>query len=1128
MLYKHRTPYTVSCKGLWLDKSKVYAISNYDRISNDTIFVHFLNSKVLMPSTLGYLYFDGDRKEFTFKNHKAVALPNEKNPMLPYCKTLNDGFFQKEIYFNSEAKINQDLLVHRGLKFNIAAGDKETRVRILLLQRENDFYLNTNDDGIETEYLVKSDVKNLFGITFNTPTDGKIQYNFMFDNTSNTIKKYTLEVFSTPFYATYQVKNDNEVISQNKGNFLEFQVEEFLFELKPRFSLALLYLYPVFMIIMIVFQVFYLTQITKAVSPITYNLIGFRIAFNSLVLLSVPIFISSYSFSKNRFIYLVLILLLNLTYFFPKDLLHNIGRIKISKRYVNILIAILIPLPFIFKFFTYNESLFGLIPILHVQKLTILLLILVIQYYFRGIKNGGLIRGIIVIGYSLLISIFTSDIGSVIYSSLSIILMELIAKDKSITPKRIAIVIFSLVLLTTIIFNAIPKINNERKFYRLVAPYTSPASENLTFAYEADKESFATFTLNLKNVVANLAPNFNEIIIPPNARSTMFSDFAFHWSLTIGGLSFILLFIPCLYLILSTLVFFLYCSIRECRVNNTKYFIFPKTVEAELMRFLMAFTIISFIYPVFSNLLMIPLTGQSIPGLSISNIEIVFLWFLLFIIESVFTNDDYYIEKKNNTNYSYKDIVKSILYISSIFSILVVVVVTLKLLFLRDLENSLSWKIVLPSEAEKYGQVPKSNSELVKYAQVVIGNDEITEVQKIKKNLLKTVLSQYFTKKPYEAHYYLPKYFELSTAQLLNTMSIDSVFNMKPKMISGIKKPFGNVFRVRQSINGKTIVGVTNDLYKCIPLNAQSTNNDLIAELNIAIENHIQKIGIQSNIGSIMITENASGSIITNSTYPYNKMDFNSNQIYYFVGSVKKILLAYCALAIDSDYKDKKFGNTSFETFIKFSDDLYSANLLKDILQNHQEEFVKILKNDFNLEFASITEEAYMDYPPTLDEFSKNLDNKNSIYRISIGQEKPYEFQEVMSWYSRIASGNKLELNYSNSNKNFSELSIEKSDLDFLHSAMKKVLSGTASIVSKGLESNNLDSSNFYGKTGTAEKADKTQNSSSSFIICNNEYTIGIMLKGSIPDNKEGLAAKNLFVDIIPVLKKYQILNKNQ
>ena len=94
----------------------------------------------------------------------------------------------------------------------------------------------------------------------------------------------------------------------------------------------------------------------------------------------------------------------------------------------------------------------------------------------------------------------------------------------------------------------------------------------------------------------------------------------------------------------------------------------------------------------------------------------------------------------------------------------------------------------------------------------------------------------------------------------------------------------------------------------------------------------------------------------------------------------------------------------------------------------------------------------------------------------------------------------------------------------FLKEAMNSVLSGTASKVGDSLLKNSIQPRSFIAKTGTAESASGQFNSSSSFVITNNEYTIGIMLNGRIPNNSQNLAAKDFFTSIIPILKKYDIL----
>src|SRR6185437_757374 len=104
MLYNNRTPYTVECKGMLLESSKVIAISNYERHSADTLFINFAQSKVIMPATLGYIFFDKSRNEFVLKNNTCVFNPTNGKPanyFLPFARTLNDGKFSKGKYFGA-------------------------------------------------------------------------------------------------------------------------------------------------------------------------------------------------------------------------------------------------------------------------------------------------------------------------------------------------------------------------------------------------------------------------------------------------------------------------------------------------------------------------------------------------------------------------------------------------------------------------------------------------------------------------------------------------------------------------------------------------------------------------------------------------------------------------------------------------------------------------------------------------------------------------------------------------------------------------------------------------------------------------------------------------------------------
>lgn len=1140
LLFNNRTPFTITCTGLKLDKTKVYAISNKDRVSHDTLFIHFQQSKSIMPSTLGFLYFDKSRGEFVLNNNNCIYKPvvgkKAGNAFLPYCRSQ-----EKEIYFDGEAIIGQDFLLEQGVKYNSAVGDKQTRVSIKLFKCDKDVFLQTKDDGLLTSYGIISDRKNNFEVLFNCfSASSNCPYIFSFDNTSSLKGKY--EVSVTPiglFDVEYIVKdiNTNTILVNGNGTESEFNIQDFHFEIKPKYSngFALIYIFSISIILL--FQVFLLRELKQYESPILISLISIRILFNSLSILAIPLFLIAFTITKGREWYVLFLICLNITYFLPKDILIKPSiKQKFAKVLTSVIWIVILIAPIIFWRFTKNELLFKLIPVLHSVKLIILLLLFVTQKkdFLENKKHKNLIRLGIICSYTFLVSMLTSDTGSFIYTVLALIIIELIRK--SITLKTSIVSVVTVVLVFFITFSISPEIVKERKFYRLVAPYITPESSKLEYANESDKESYSTLSLNLKNIVDSNYKGFNNMIIPLEQRSTCFSDYAFHTSLLLGGKCFFLLFILVLFLLLKHLIFLLYISIRTCRVDKDIIFVFPSFRVAELIRFLLALTIIGLIYPVASNLLLIPLTGQSLSILSISNIEVLFLTFIIVVLENVFNDKTHYV-KNTSIDYSYSDLKKSITYGLIIICLLFTLAIIFKLITIKDSADTHYW-LKVSSENKQFikEEIPSSNkkSKLVVLSHEIIGDDELTSVEKSKKNLLKTLASLYYTGRPYREAINETRAFNNSTQKLISRMTVDSVFMTKRKLISGEFHPYGDVYSYIQRVNGKGECNVTNKYYKTIPLESQSINADFTAELNQLLEGHLQLIGIPSNIGSIMVVDNSSGNIVANASYPYLSST-NSSEIYYLPGSVKKSVLAYCALVVNPKYINKVFNDKTFKQFLSFSDDLYAAQLLKDILLHHRDKFSKLLKSDFNLQLFSKTEEAFLDDKlPTDKDFNSVLDKNNLIYRLAIGQQRPYRFSDIIQWYSRIASNNKLILNYSNNIKQFDAMSIQTEERVFLTSSLNGVFDGTANQVGETLKNNKIKIRNFICKTGTAQRklkngesslhSNNISNSSSSFIIANEHYTIGIMLNGSLPENNKGMAAKDLFIKSILLMKKYKIL----
>jgi len=1128
MLYNNRTPYTVECKGILLDSSKVIAISNYERHSADTLFINFAQSKVIMPATLGYIFFDKSRNEFVLKNNTCVFNPTNGKPtnyFLPFARTLNDGKFGKGKYFGALETIGQDVLLKNGIKYNSSVGTPENRVSVELIKFKNQLFLKIKDDGIGTKYLVQSNTKNSYDIILNQSNTANCPNVFLFDNTTSSSAKYSLEINASTFEVSYKVKDSSgAIVQQAKGDSHAFVVGGYFFSITPKYTQLFSILFLIFFVGIIIFQIYFLKLYTNTGSPVIKSLFSIRILLNCIVFLATPLFLTCYYLASGRSYYLVLVLLLNFSFFISKRALNNVDLSK-RKNFINKAIwVIILVAPVLIKVFTKDESLFGLIPVLHVQKIVILLMIFATQDGFlKFSKHSYWWRLIFIIAYSMLISEITSDIGSFIYTALALLLVELVRK--TIKLRTVFLVCFSLFAFVFILFKIAPNKFSDRKAYRLLAPYTSPESMSLSLANQGDRESYSTLLLNLKNVLDFRSPHFNNFVIPANMRSTCFSDFAFHWSLSIGGFTFFILFLSVGLLLISDLVLLLFCSIRQCRIGENKSFSFPLTNAAELIRFLLAVTIISVIYPVASNTLLIPLTGQSIPCLSISNIEVIFLLLLLVSLENIFTNKKY-ITENYKAKYNYTDAKMSMKY--ALFTIITILTFSFiaRAISLHFIDNSLVWKKHISDENIKLNkQIPDyvDKEGLIQFAKKIIGNDDLINVDKKKKPILKNLASLYYSNKPYTETIYESSIFMNSTNKLLNQMSIDSVFMTKSRLISGVQSPFGEVYSFSQRVNNKEVIKVTNDYYSCIPFDAQSINADLTAECNRELESHLSLIGIPGNIGSIMIVENNTGSIISNSSFPLVST-INSNEVYYFIGSLKKLLVAYAALKIDPTYRTKVYGGKSFQAFLQYSDDYYAAALLKNLLQSHKTELNEILTNDFDLPLYSVTDDAYLDIMPIDNDYIKELNRNNIIYRQSIGQQKPYKFSEVMKWYSRVASGLKIQLSYLKESKSYSHLSLKENDRKYLLASLNKVLYGTASVVRIALEYNNINTDKMICKTGTAEKSSQQGNSASSFILSNDSYTIGIMLKGTIPDNNKKLAAKNLFVSLIPLLKKYEIL----
>lgn len=1131
ILWKNQTPYSIRCEGILLNKSKVYALSNTDRRSHDTVFIHFENAANIMPKTLAYIYFDKISNEFVVKNNTCIIDGNKSehiNYLLPFCNTKT-GTLKP---YQANEIIAQKAVIKQGLRYNFSGGTKDTRVSIEFIKTNRGIVLKTNDDGMNVNYHVKCDTVSNYQVCFNQQPSAAFSYIFSFDNTVEDTAIYSIQVQKKGLFIYSTIfDSENKMMYSYKNINLHFFISDTYFSLERRYGIFFTIAYPIFLVIILCFQILLYIKFTKANTPLVQAFIVIRILLNTIVCMGVPVFLHSVIYHDYRFVYLIMVLLLNLSSF-----IDNTFKLKIKIDEYSILFRVLAGITIVIATIivtthTVNET-FCKVPILHILKVFILLIYLILPN--KNNTTFSVFKIICILTFSFFISKLTHDFGSTIYTLLAIVLIEYV--KKSIPVKVLIALMFIVILSITVYFKNNTEIVNEPKNFRIVAPYIQPDSELLTNASEADRESVSSQTLHLKNLSNFNTPSFNDVMIPATLKSTMHSDYVFLASLILGNVYFFILYIIITIALIYHLLFILYCTIYEFRISATEIVSFPKNQWTDVVIFLLAITCISYIYPILSNLLIIPITGQSIPMLSTSWVEVIFILLLLLLLENIFKNTDYQTaEKYRKVQLGYYEVLTFIRSTIKIFILFLVIAISIKAIILNKYHEKHKWNIIENQHQTLSDSLLKDNSKIFTKEELIAmakncsdGKNAISIPNKLKP-FYKNLAALYHTGKPYYITKKTGNEFKNSTSKCLNQITIASLFNYKKTKISENKHPFGNVFSIQQLVNGNIEYAISNKYYQFYKTENSTVINDLHATCNFQLQQHLNLIGFPNNIGAVMIVENKTGNIITQSSYPFNT-DINSNTKYYFAGSLKKILLCYAALTIDAKYYNRIFFSEKQKRlinmieFIRNSDDDYSAQLLLELLEHHQEEFNDILTKDFNLPLcANNMDDAFFDVLPKQDEYKKELDKYNSIYRISIGMQQPYQFTDVMQWYASIASKQTINFNSSASSKT---LSINEESYHLLRKCMNSVLSGTAADVGKALGMANNKNENYICKTGTAEHKSGKYNMSSSFIFSNEDYTIGIMLSGKIPENSEQKSARALFIKLIPTFKDYKILNK--
>ncbi|MBK9215790.1 MAG: hypothetical protein IPM59_09330 [Chloracidobacterium sp.] len=1137
IVFNDPTPFSIKCIGVALDPAKTFEIRNSKTKSEDTLQIDYPQGKGLLPNNLGTISYDEKAEGYALTVGNEVTNKKEAsvNPFFAFARTASKDWFGFGSYsfFNAGDKVVDDLRGD-GIIFNSPAGDRNSRVAIKTIGYQDKTFLSAKTEGIGISYPLEAGKVNKFLVLCNRDVSLVAAKIFKFETT--TYKQCSFTIEATPqqsFDLTYTVYDEyGHSVAKGSENQLRFVTGDFLFEFSP--SNSHWNLLPLFLGILVLagFQIYILRHYKVNGTPTIQAVLAVRCLFNCLAFLSVPLFLTISNSDASRSWYWFVLFLLNLTYF--SHIFHNPIRNSLfgwqlknffGNHFVKIAICLaLVVLPFTLPHFTSNERL-GPIPMLHIVKVAIL----VGMYAIYDLLAAKSLRYAVIVIYAAILSYFSGDFGSIIYCSSAFALIACFSGQARKWRTGIAVFVVLGVASAIGVFYFTGGAVAGGKGYRIYAQYFQPDSDYLELAKEADRETYAHLNFIQKELIDGKIPEMRNVVVPAPMRSTAFSDYALFWSLVYGKLWFAGLFILTIGFLLYQLSFLLTLTIRPINIGNGMAYLLPATRESEFIQFLLALTIVTLGYPVLSNLLIAPLTGQSLPCISISNVEPIFLALLIIALSFIFMDQKYQQPTDPRITESYQGVLSSLKKGGILILAVFVALVFMRSSFLQTVPGVYRWtKTTKESEKDAGDNLNNLNASdrnsLIVAATKLIATDERMAVSAQKRPLLRDISSLYYVKVPYSRIRIENTKFELIGERLLRRMDAASYFTVRSRQISGERSPFGRVMGVDQIVNGDSKIVYTNDYYSSIPKSAKTINADLTAELAKALEEHLKKIGVTTNKGAIVIVNNKNGGIVANSTYPLLG-DTNSNEIHYLIGSLKKPILAYAALAVDSAYKNRPYRNVTFDSFIQQSDDLYAANLLKDVMQHYPKEFGSVLDNDLALPLVSLTDDAYFDKLPAKAAYSRPLDRNNEIFRLSIGQEKPYRFIDVIQWYARIASGKKIELNYEGNEKSYDEVSIDKNELERLRSAMSSVLSGTAGVVGDALEKNGFEKANFTAKTGTAEHSSGKYNSSSSFVIASSDFTIGMMINGNIPANSKGLAAKDLMVTLIPLLQKYRILN---
>lgn len=327
---------------------------------------------------------------------------------------------------------------------------------------------------------------------------------------------------------------------------------------------------------------------------------------------------------------------------------------------------LIITIDILIFFLTSNERLvigdLG-IPVLHISKILVCVLI----YVFRDrlFEGDPIAHAFLWTGMTGM-TILTGDVSSLLFTIISYTFIckiyigkvnlpnffKIDAWKKSITTSnnfipeenllnhfhKILLVVVFIVFVVGVTYGYIPIL--ESKIDRFALTYTNLNPDDLLALSNGHKESYAKLYWVLNDVFSgnNIGNELNFRAV--NFFTTWHTDLAFLSFLQFGGIvslvivSVLLIFLLFDYFISFAFLQTLFKNIKKFEIEDQPL-IHKFLLNNIYVMFLLAYLLIQTIYPVLCNLTLVPLTGQPIPGLSVSITEYILTPFLLAFIYGV-------------------------------------------------------------------------------------------------------------------------------------------------------------------------------------------------------------------------------------------------------------------------------------------------------------------------------------------------------------------------------------------------------------------------------------------------------------------------------------------------------------